>query len=230
MEIRPLTQEERKYTYPQSMQLQGQTGSIGRLQGDFGIGGMEYSQSWTDYRGRYKADDFESELDGIINALRSGECGWLADRNTMKAYVAAYPESAFQENHNKEYGFRVDTDRHAYLIRCSLPANSARFDCYCYVSEYLDKHMENAAKGIRFISSGYKELFRIPDGEKITVTSAWGEKKEHTCRYIDEYHTEVGGHLYHICEFAERMEQNGAVYEPKAEKPQKAKEDCNQER
>lgn len=36
--------------------------------------------------------------------------------------------------------------------------------------------------------------------------------------------------MYHICEFAERMEQNGAVYEPKAEKPQKAKEDCNQER
>ena len=39
MEIRPLTQEERKYTCPQSMQLQGQTGSIGRLQGDFGIAG-----------------------------------------------------------------------------------------------------------------------------------------------------------------------------------------------
>lgn len=33
MEILPLTQEERKYTCPQSMQLQGQTGSIGRLQG-----------------------------------------------------------------------------------------------------------------------------------------------------------------------------------------------------
>ena len=90
--------------------------------------------------------------------------------------------------------------------------------------------MADAAKGIRFISSGYKELFRIPDGEKITVTLGWGEKKEHTCRYIDEYHTEVGGLLYYICEFAERMEQNGAVYEPKAEKPQKAKEDCNQER
>ena len=224
MEIRPLTQEERKYTYPQSMQLQGQTGSIGHLQGNFGIAGTEYSQSWIDYWERYKPDDFQRELDGIVNALRSGECGLLADRNTMKAYVAAYPDSAFHENHNKEYGFRIDTDRHAYLIRCNPSANDTHFYCYCYKSEYLDRHMANAAKGIRFIDSRYKELFCIPDGEKITVTLGWGKKKEYACRYIDEYHTEVGGHLYHICEFAERMEQNGAVYEPKQQEKQKEQE------
>ena len=224
MEIRPLTQEERKYTYPQSMQLQGQTGSIGHLQGNFGIGGTEYNQSWIDYWERYKPDDFQRELDGIVNALRSGECGLLADRNTMKAYVAAYPDSAFHENHNKEYGFRIDTDRHAYLIRCNPSANDTHFYCYCYKSEYLDRHMANAAKGIRFIDSRYKELFCIPDGEKITVTLGWGKKKDYACRYIDEYHTEVGGHLYHICEFTERMEQNGAVYEPKQQEKQKEQE------
>ena len=38
---------------------------------------------------------------------------------------------------------------------------------------------------------------------------------ERTCRFIDEYHTEIGGNLYHICEFAERMAHNGATYEPK---------------
>ena len=26
---------------------------------------------------------------------------------------------------------------------------------------------------------------------------------------------EIGGNLYHICEFAERMAHNGATYEPK---------------
>ena len=36
---------------------------------------------------------------------------------------------------------------------------------------------------------------------------------------IDEYHTEVGSNLYHICEFAERMEQNGHSYEPKPQEP-----------
>ena len=34
MEIRPLTQPEQKYTYAQSMQLEGQTGCIGHLRGD----------------------------------------------------------------------------------------------------------------------------------------------------------------------------------------------------
>ena len=51
----------------------------------------------------------------------------------------------------------------------------------------------------------------------------WGEKAEKTCRYIDEYHTEVGSSLYHICEFAERMERNRHTYEPKPEDMQAAK-------
>ena len=32
---------------------------------------------------------------------------------------------------------------------------------------------------------------------------------DYTCRYIDDYHVEVGSQLYHICQFAELMEQNG---------------------
>ncbi len=71
------------------------------------------------------------------------------------------------------------------------------------------RHIKNAEQGIRFIDSGYKEKFRIPDGGKIIITYDWGEKTEKSCRYIDEYHTEVGSNLYHICEFAERMERNG---------------------
>ena len=31
---------------------------------------------------------------------------------------------------------------------------------------------------------------------------------------IDNYHTEVGRNLFHICEFAERMEQGGCTYAP----------------
>ena len=83
--------------------------------------------------------------------------------------------------------------------------------------------MEKAEQGIRFIDPHYKELFRIPDGGKIIITYDWGEKAEKSCRFIDECHTEVGSSLYHICEFAERMEKNGATYEPKPEEPQAAK-------
>jgi len=46
------------------------------------------------------------------------------------------------------------------------------------------------------------------------VTAAWGERMERACRYIDDTHVEVGKELYHICQFAEIMEKNGATYEP----------------
>ena len=32
--------------------------------------------------------------------------------------------------------------------------------------------------------------------------------------YIDEYHTQVGARVFHICEFAEIMEANGKSYCP----------------
>lgn len=39
MEIRALTPAEQKYTYAQSMQLEGQTSNIGHLRGDFASSG-----------------------------------------------------------------------------------------------------------------------------------------------------------------------------------------------
>lgn len=130
------------------------------------------------------------------------------------------PESAFAGSYCTEYGFRVDTEKHAFLFRCNPTKGDYNFYCYCFVKEWLDKHIQKAEQGIRFIDPNYKELFRIPDGGKIIITSSWGEKTERPCRFIDEYHTEIGNNIFHICEFAERMEQNGATYEPKPTEPQ----------
>ncbi len=69
-------------------------------------------------------------------------------------------------------------------------------------------------KYIRFINSDYKTLFHLPDGGRIRITYPDGEPVDRVCRFIDEYHTAVGNYHYHICEFAERMEQIGAKYEP----------------
>ena len=86
--------------------------------------------------------------------------------------------------------------------------------CYCYQREWLDNHLQKAEKGIRFIDPHYKEQFTIPDGDKIRITLSSGEHYDRECRYIDDYHLEVGDNLYHICEFAERMEQNGNTVIP----------------
>ena len=107
---------------------------------------------------------------------------------------------------------RVDTDKYAYMMRLNPNKGEYNLYCYCYRRDWLDGHLEKAADGIRFIDSNYKDLFRIKDGDKIVISLRDGEELTRTCRYIDQYHTEVGNELYHICEFAERMEKIGATY------------------
>lgn len=70
-------------------------------------------------------------------------------------------------------------------------------------------------KDIRFIDSKYNELFRIKDGESITVTFSDGSMSDRQCTYIDDYHTKIGYNVFHICEFAELIERGGSVYRPK---------------
>jgi len=211
------------------MQIQGQTGNIGYLRGDFDRSGNGFYTSWNDIRKNLKTDEFKAEFDTVINALRSGEYGLLQNRSAMREYARKFPESSFKGNYCTEHGFRVDTEKHCYLIRCNPTPGDYNFYCFCYVSQWLDKHIERAENGIRFINSNYKELFRIPDGGKITLTTSWGEKNNFTCRYIDDYHTEIDNDIYHICEFAERMEKNGASYEPMKSDPQAAKAPKNKD-
>jgi len=69
-------------------------------------------------------------------------------------------------------------------------------------------------KKIRFISSHYEELFRIPDGGYITITRDDGEQLIRRCKFLDECHLYVGSEPLHICQFAEIQERNGSTYEP----------------
>ena len=119
MEIRALTQSEQKYTYAQSMQLEGQTGCIGHLRGDFAPSGYGFYTSWTDTREQWKTDEFKAGLDDVINTLREDK-GLLHNRYDMAAFARENPESAFKGNYCTEYGFRADTDKHAFLLHVKI--------------------------------------------------------------------------------------------------------------
>ena len=71
-------------------------------------------------------------------------------------------------------------------------------------------------KDIRFIDSHYHDLFRIPDGGCIQIHYP-DETVVKPCKFIDEYHTQIGYKVFHICQFAEVMERNGATYMPEPE-------------
>ena len=208
MELRELTQPEQKYTYRQSHQLDAQTGCIGYLRGDFGTTGKEFYSSWFDNMAYLKTPEFQAELDQVINALRedSQYSGILADRRSLSS---ACHQSTTPEFGRDEFGFRLNTQDYAYLLRLNPNRGEYNFYIYCYRRDYLDRHMRNAEYGIRFITPNYKEKFRIADGDSIRMTFLSGETQDRVCRYVDETHLEVGNNLYHICKFAELAQRNG---------------------
>lgn len=224
MTFRSATPAERNYTYSQSQQISMQTGCIGHLRGDMDTGGNGFFTSWDDFRKDLKTQEFKDEFDEVINALRFDEQydGALKNRSALTSYCYNHPDSGFDANYCKEYSFRADTEKYAYLFRLNPNKGDYNLYCYCYVRDWLDKHLKQAERGIRFITPDYKEVFRLPDGDKIRITSSWGEKNEYACRYIDDYHLEVGNNLFHICELAEKMQKNGAVITPlRASLPEK---------
>ncbi len=223
MEIRPLTQAEQKYAYEQSMQIRGQTGSIGVMHGGYKSDREFYSRFY-DLNERWKTGEFEEGLENFLNIVSSDKDGFMRNLDTMREYTSCHPQNAFPGKEGTEYGFRADTEKYAYVMRCNPAKENDNVEIHCYVKEWLDKHISNAEKGIRFINSRYDELFRIADGEKIKIKHSDGEEQEYVCRYIDEYHTEVGNHLYHICQFAEIMERNGSEYTPVEPEPVQTEE------
>ena len=73
---------------------------------------------------------------------------------------------------------------------------------------------ENGKRNCRFIDPQYNLLFTVPDGGSVVLTDIDGTRRTLACAYIDDYHVKIGSSVFHICEFAERMHENGTVYQP----------------
>ena len=159
MTLRPMFPTERNYSYAQSQQISMQTGLIGYLRADFGSNGGGFFSTWNDFRLSLKSEDFKLEFDEVINELRK-DGNLLHDRNTLARCCYRTPDSSFRIDLN-EYGFRADTDHYSYVMRLNPNKGEYNLYCYCYVKQWLDRHMRQAEKGIRFITPEYKELFRI---------------------------------------------------------------------
>lgn len=214
-EVQVLKPEERLYTFQQSHQLEAQTGCIGHLRGDMGRDGLQFYTSWEDHRPDLKTNDFKKEFDRFVNAMRSDErlgC-FFKDFQSLEKFCYSHPESRYDRD-SQHYGFRVDTQFYSYLIRLNPRQNDYNFYVYCYRQDWLNYHINQARRGIRFITPNYQDLFRLQDGDMIRIDRLDGSSSTHTCRYIDEAHVQVGSNLYHICQFAEMMERAGSAVTP----------------
>ena len=214
MTMRPMTATEQMYCYSQSQQLMATTGCIGHLRGDLDSTGEQFYSSWDDHQAQHKTQEFKDEFDAVIHALRTDRNlgALLESRTTLSNYCWTHPEAKILPGYD-DYGFRLDTADYAYMLRFNPKPGMYNIYCYCYKREWLDHHLQQAAKGIRFIDSHYNEKFRIADGEKVRIITPGGDYRDMRVRYIDDYHIETqadwGNTLYHICEFAERFETRG---------------------
>ena len=211
-ELAPVRPFEQKYTYRQSQQISMQTGFIGYLRADMGASGKEFFSTWYDFRESLRTPEFQVEFDNVINDIRS-DGGFLENIIALEKYCIAHSETRF-DKYSCEYGVRVNTEKYSYLMRLNPNQGEYNLYCYCYEKEWLNRHTRQANKGICFITPHYEEKFRIIDGDSVRIISHDGKKRDRECRYIDDCHVEVGDYLYHICEFAERMEQNGNTVIP----------------
>jgi len=157
-----------------------------------GESGEALSTTWEDRPGDEKTAEFQTELDSVVKALRfDGQYGGiLKDRAAMGSYCAGHLESSF--NDGLEFAFRADTAGYAYLLRLNPCKSEENLFIYCYRRDWLDRHMEQARKGIRFITPHYQEKFKIPDGDMVRIRRFDGTTIDRVCRYIDECHLEVG--------------------------------------
>lgn len=210
--VRPMLGTEHFYCYRQSQQISSMTGLIGHLRADMDTSGKGFFSTFFDFRSDLKTPEFKAEFDEIINALRNDKQygGMLKDRASLSRYCHHYPQSEISPERH-EYGFRADSAQYAYLLRLNPQRGEYNLYCYCYRRDWLDRHLERASQGIRFIDSHYKELFRLTDGDKIRLKYEYGEPADYFCRFIDEYHLEVNhtsDTIFHICEFAETVERH----------------------
>jgi hypothetical protein len=202
--------EEVLYTYRNSQQISSQTGLIGYVRADMGSSGYQFWSVWNGFRNDLNTPHFSNELTQVIHSLRT-EGRFLASRNALSAFCHDI-DNALPFESGKEYGVRINTDAYAYLMRLNPHKGEYNLYCYCYRKDWLDSHIERAKRGIRFIDSQYRNLFRLADGDEIIIKgqpdgfTVNEVPARYVCRYVDDYHFEYGPNMRHICEFAEIME------------------------
>ena len=209
------------YLYKNSPQINAQTGFQGYLRGDFDHYGETFYHDFFPYH-TLEDPSFSKVLQEVFETLRKG---LLASFMTMAAFCKDEAREGRVFNGDTDgYGIRIDHNDYTFMLRLVPRKGDYHVYCFCYRTVWLEQHIKKAKRGIRFIDPSYNELFRLKDGGKIQIkrpaisASIPGAIDNRVCRYIDDYHMQVGENIYHICEFAEAMQASGNLVEPLKEK------------
>lgn len=115
---------------------------IGHLRGDFGSGN-EFYTSWFDKNMKLKTDDFKTELNKVINTLRTDyEYAVLTNRKAMESFLYFNPNYKIpNRQYNTIFAIKIDTKDNTYYLRCNPVKGDYEFYCYCYNADMLKKEL-----------------------------------------------------------------------------------------
>ena len=217
MDIRPATKAEQLYLARQSHEISMITEYIGCLQAKLDTLENNFISTWNTFLSEWNTPEFKADLERVLQELRFGEkeTPFLANRKALMDFCFAHLDAALDPDFN-EFGFRLNTETYVYMLKCVPQKGDFNVWIYCYTRKWFEHHLKEAEKGITFTDASYQTLFKIPDGGMVEITYSDGEKLRKVCRYIDEYHMEIGDrpNLYHIHHFGEIMARCEAEVKP----------------
>ena len=148
MDIRPVTPEERKYSYTQSQDIIRQAGCLGHLRAYLDAHGSAFYSCWEDHDPELKTDRFTEEFNAVVDMLRFDERFGHALKNcgTLAAYCYSHPDSSFGPD-SHDFGFRVDTRDYAYMLRLTPRKGEYNVYIYSYLRDRLEEHMKRTEEG-----------------------------------------------------------------------------------
>lgn len=213
LRLRAMGPEEWNYAVVQPCdQILRQTGCVGQLGVVLGDRDDAFFRSWVDaFTHEKRTPGFRVELERVLHKLRfDNDFGcFLKDLDSLRDFCEEHSEA--KEVHpvfGPVLGFRVDSERYSYLIRVDPERDSFQGSICCYEKEKLDRHMDRARGGVRFVDGQGREVFRVPDGGEIEIIRPDGKKFQRGCRYVDEDHFlmtgGLGKPLFQTEEFAEK--------------------------
>lgn len=145
MELTVAQRSEDDLFFSQSEEHDRKNGCIGHLRGDFGDGKQFYSTWWPHQDDRLNKAEFKADLPRVVNWLRK-DFSPLKDLDSMRRFCNLYgSKSQIPDAMLPSHGFRIDTQRFLYMLRCYPHMGDYNFYLYCYDKEEKE-HRTTATK------------------------------------------------------------------------------------
>lgn len=152
MELTVASRAEDGLFFSQSEELDRKNGCIGHLRGDFGSGQQFYHTWWPHQNDRLNQEPFKSDLNKVVDWLRQ-DYSPLKDLTSMSRFCALHgSKSEIKGALLPSHGFRIDTKRFQYMLRCFPHKGDYNFYLYCYDKEAREQARTTPQKNTRPIA------------------------------------------------------------------------------